>query len=58
MIGSGRFAIQRRPTGMWGSEMAMTTSADIKQFWLSRLQVINWGVFDGTTTSGSPAAEH
>ena len=32
---------------MWGSEMATTTSADIKQFWLSRLQVINWGVFDG-----------
>ena len=24
----------------------MTSDADVKQFWLSRLQVINWGVFD------------
>jgi uncharacterized protein YPO0396 len=24
----------------------MTTSTDVSQFWLSRLQVINWGVFD------------
>jgi len=24
----------------------MTSSVEVKQFWLSRLQVINWGVFD------------
>jgi uncharacterized protein YPO0396 len=29
------------------SSMALTTSPAVRQVWLSRLQVINWGVFDG-----------